>query len=36
MAKNITFTPASIDALIKGKLCDPRTPGLMIEVLASG
>lgn len=36
MAKNITFTPASIDALTKGKLRDPRTPGLMIEVLASG
>jgi integrase len=36
MAKNGTFTPASIDALSKGKLHDPRTAGLMIEVLPSG
>jgi hypothetical protein len=36
MAKNVTFTPAAIDALTKGKLRDPRTPGLMIEVLESG
>lgn len=36
MAKNVTFTPASIDGLTKGKLRDSRTPGLTIEVLASG
>src|SRR3546814_8678043 len=35
MARNATFTPASIDALSKGNLRDPRTPGLMIEVLPS-
>ncbi len=36
MARSATFTPASIDALRKGKLLDPRTPGLAIEVLPSG
>lgn len=36
MAKKITFTPASIDALKDGSLVDPLTPGLTIEVLASG
>lgn len=36
MAKKITFTPASIDALTSGILSDPQTPGLAIEVLASG
>lgn len=36
MARIATFTPASIDALRKGKLHDPRAPGLTIEVLPSG
>lgn len=36
MARSATFTPASIDALSKGKLHDPRTPGLSVEVLPSG
>lgn len=36
MAGNKTFTPASIDAHCKGRLYDPRTPGLMIEVMPSG
>lgn len=35
MARNSTFTPASIDGLSKDKLHDPRTAGLMIEVLPS-
>ena len=36
MIRNVTFTPASIDALNKGSLKDPLTPGLVIEVLTSG
>src|SRR3546814_11143486 len=36
MAKKIALTPASIDALPKGLLADLLTPGLAIEVLASG
>lgn len=36
MAKKIALTPASIDALQKGLLADLLTPGLAIEVLASG
>lgn len=36
MAKKIALTPASIDALQKGRLADLLTPGLAIEVLASG
>lgn len=36
MARKIPFTPASIDALMSGKLHDPRTAGLMVEVLKSG
>lgn len=36
MTRSITFTPASIDAVNKGKIYDPRTPGLLIEVLPSG
>lgn len=36
MARNKTFTPTSTDAHSKGKLYDPRTPGLMIEVMPSG
>lgn len=37
MARKIALTPASIDALQKkGHLADLLTPGLAIEVLASG
>lgn len=36
MAGKNAFTPASIDALQKGILSDPLTPGLAIEVLGSG
>jgi integrase len=36
MAKNVPFTPATIDALSRGKLRDPQMPGLWIEVLPSG
>ncbi|HZV09100.1 MAG TPA: integrase arm-type DNA-binding domain-containing protein [Novosphingobium sp.] len=36
MAKKVTLTPASIDALQKGILADLLTPGLAIEVLGSG
>src|SRR3546814_19249576 len=36
MAKKIALTPASIDALPKGLLADLLTPGLALEVLASG
>ena len=36
MAKKIPFTPSAIDALSTGLLGDPLTPGLAIEVLASG
>ena len=36
MAKTIAFTPATLDALNKGHLSDPLTPGLMIEVLEGG
>ena len=31
-----TFSPASIDALKRGRICDPATIGLRIEVLPSG
>lgn len=30
------FTPAAIDALTNGRICDPETPGLRIEALPSG
>lgn len=36
MAKKLALTPASVDALQKGLLADILTPGLAIEVLASG
>ena len=36
MARKIALTPASIDTLQKGLLADLLTPGLAIEVLASG
>jgi hypothetical protein len=36
MARKVTLTPASIDALQKGSLFDLLTPGLAIDVLASG
>lgn len=37
MAKKIPFTPASLDAIIDVRiLADPLTPGLAIEMLASG
>lgn len=36
MARITTFSPASIYSLRQGRLQDPRTPGLMIEVLPSG
>jgi hypothetical protein len=36
MAKKVALTPASVDALSKGMLADLLTPGLAIEVLATG
>ncbi|UIJ44740.1 integrase arm-type DNA-binding domain-containing protein [Sphingomonas cannabina] len=36
MGRKVALTPASIDALQKGLLADLLTPGLAIEVLASG
>ncbi|MBJ7437720.1 MAG: integrase family protein [Sphingopyxis sp.] len=36
MSKVAAFTPASIDALRKGSLIDPLTPGLKIKILSSG
>lgn len=36
MAKKIALTPAAVDALKEGFLADLLTPGLMVEVLASG
>ncbi|HVI06000.1 MAG TPA: hypothetical protein VM711_07910 [Sphingomicrobium sp.] len=36
MAKKIALTPASIDALKKGRLAGLLTPGLFVEVLGSG
>jgi integrase len=36
MAKRDPFTPAAIDMLQAGRICDPLTPGLRIEALASG
>ena len=36
MASKVALTPASIDALTKGRLADLLTPGLSIEVLGSG
>jgi len=34
--RKVALTPASIDALQKGLVADPLTPGLAIEMLASG
>ena len=36
MARRIVLTPASIDELADGYLADPQTPGLQIEVGATG
>lgn len=36
MSKKLTLTPASLDALKKGSIADPQTPGLYIEALSSG
>ena len=36
MARQKAFTPATIDELIRGRISDPLTPGLGIEVLTSG
>jgi integrase len=36
MANGALLTPAAIDNLTTGRICDPATPGLRIEVLASG
>lgn len=36
MARKQAFTPASVDALSRGKLDDPQTPGLSLEVIPSG
>jgi hypothetical protein len=36
MAKKMAFTPAAIDGLAAGALVDPLTPGLAVEILASG
>lgn len=36
MATKQAFTPAALDSLCTGKLDDPLTPGLAIEVLKSG
>jgi len=36
MARRTVLTPASVDELVKGCLADPQTPGLRIEVGATG
>ena len=36
MARKDPLTPAAIDELERGRICDPHTPGLRIEVLRSG
>jgi integrase len=36
MARQKAFAPATVDDLIRGRLSDPLTPGLGIEVLTSG
>jgi hypothetical protein len=36
MARNGAYTPALIDALQRGVMSDPLTPGLAVEVLGSG
>ena len=36
MSRKTGFTPAAIEMLQKGSLLDPLTPGLRIELLASG
>ncbi len=36
MARQNAFTPATVDDLIRGRMSDPLTPGLGIEVLGSG
>lgn len=36
MARRVTLTPAIVDALLEGYLVDPQTPGLWIDVGASG
>jgi hypothetical protein len=36
MARKQTFTPAALDTLQRGSFADPSTPGLAIEVLATG
>ena len=36
MARKLTLTPAAIDNLASGRICDPATPGLRLEALASG
>lgn len=36
MGKKVALTPGTIDALREGKLDDPQTPGLSIEILPSG
>ncbi len=35
MATTVALTPAAIDVLASGRLRDPQTPGLRIEVLPS-
>lgn len=36
MSKVQSLTPASVDALRAGRMADPRTPGLFVEVSAAG
>jgi hypothetical protein len=36
MARRIVLTPASVDELVDGYMADPQTPGLRIEVGATG
>lgn len=36
MARKLALTPASVDGLQKGSIADLLTPGLAIELLASG
>jgi integrase len=36
MTKRLAFSPAAIDALTKGHLLDPNTPGLLIQACAKG
>lgn len=36
MSRKLTLTPSAVDALVKGSINDPLTPGLLLERLPSG